>query len=54
MSLLNTKSQTQISKELRTLLMPDEMGERFKFMALTKKYNKELLGFSKIDQRNQL
>ena len=54
MDLLSIKSQTEISKELRSLIMPDEMGERFKFMALTKEYNKDLIGFSKMNQRNQL
>ena len=54
MNLLDIKSQTKVSQELRTLTMPDEMGERFKFIALTKKYNKELLGFSKMNQRGQL
>ncbi len=54
MNLLDSKSQTKVSQELRTLTMPDEMGERFKFIALTKKYNKKLLGFSKMNQRSQL
>ena len=54
MNLLDIKSQTKVSQELRTLTMPDEMGERFKFIALTKKYNKKLLGFSKMNQRSQL
>ena len=54
MDLLSIKSQTEISKELRSLIMPDEMGERFKFMALTKEYNKDLIGFSQMNQRNQL
>ena len=54
MDLLDIRSQTEISQELRTLIMPDEMGERFKFMALTKEYNRDLLGFSKMNQKNQL
>ena len=54
MDLLDIKSQTKISQELRTLIMPDQMGERFKFMALTKEYNENLLGFSKMNQKNQL
>ena len=54
MNLLDSKSQTKVSQELRTLTMPDEMGERFKFIALTKKYNKKLLGFSKMNQISQL
>jgi len=54
MNSLDTKSQIKLSQELRTLTMPDEMGERFKFMALTKEYDKELLGFSKMNQKNKL
>jgi len=54
MDLLDMRLQTEVSQELRTLIMPDEMGERFKFMALTKEYNRDLLGFSKMNQKNQL
>tara|TARA_B100000482_G_C12394042_1_gene214259 strand:- start:337 stop:441 length:105 start_codon:yes stop_codon:yes gene_type:complete len=34
--------------------MPEEMGERFKVIALTKKYDKELLCFSKMNQIDRL
>ncbi|MDP7195833.1 MAG: SAM-dependent methyltransferase, partial [SAR202 cluster bacterium] len=54
MNSLDIKSQTMIAQQLRTLTMPDEMGERFKVIALAKKYNKKLLGFSIMNQRTQL
>ena len=51
---LDIKSQTILAQQLRMLTMPDEMGERFKVMALTKKYNKKLLGFSIMNQISHL
>ena len=54
MDSLDIKSQVMIAQQLRMLTMPDEMGERFKVIALAKKYNKKLLGFSIMNQRNQL
>ena len=54
MNSLDIKSQAMIAQQLRMLTMPDEMGERFKVIALVKKYNKKLLGFSIMNQINQL
>ena len=54
MNSLDIKSQAMIAQQLRMLTMPDEMGERFKVIALAKKYNKKLLGFSIMNQINQL
>ena len=41
MNSLDIKSQAMIAQQLRMLTMPDEMGERFKVIALVKKYNKK-------------
>jgi len=56
MNLLDIKSQTKVSQELRTLTMPDEMGERFKFLALSTGdfAAPDLIGFSKMNQGSQL
>ena len=54
MNLQDISSQTKLSQELRKLTMPDEMGERFKVIGLTKKYNKKLICFSKMNQINRL
>jgi len=56
MNLLDIKSQTKVSQELRILTMPDEMGERFKFMALSTSDfgQKDLIGFSKMNQGSLL
>jgi SAM-dependent MidA family methyltransferase len=48
------KTQTKIAQQVRTLTMPEEMGERFKVLALTKKYTNALRGFSLMDQRARL
>ena len=42
------------SQQLQTLLMPAEMGELFKVMALSKVYDEPLQGFAKQDQRHRL
>ena len=54
MDSLDIKSQTKIAQQVRTLTMPEEMGERFKVMALTKSYDQALIGFSMKDQRIRL
>ena len=51
---LDIKQQTQIAQQVRTLTIPEEMGERFKVMALTKEYTDSLQGFSIMDQRVRL
>ncbi len=56
MQALDTKPQEQykLAQQVRTLSLPAEMGERFKFIALTKNYDKPLQGFSTLDQRYRL
>jgi len=51
---LDIKSQTEIAQQVRKLTLPEEMGERFKVMALTKNYEQPLTGFSMLDLRNRL
>lgn len=51
---IDPSGQYQLAQQIRTLSLPAEMGERFKFMALTKQYNKPLSGFSNQDQRVRL
>jgi SAM-dependent MidA family methyltransferase len=46
--------QYKLAQQVRTLSLPSEMGERFKFIALTKDYNKPLQGFAALDQRYRL
>lgn len=46
--------QYKLAQQVRTLSLPAEMGERFKFIALSKNYTKPLQGFSKLDQRVRL
>ena len=54
MNQLDIKAQTKIAQQVRILTMPEEMGERFKVMALTKKYDNALKGFALMDQRVRL
>ncbi len=51
---LDIKSHTEITQQVRKLTMPEEMGERFKVIALTKDLEPGLIGFSIMDQRNRL
>lgn len=51
---LDIKSQTEIAQQVRKLTLPEEMGERFKVIALTKDYEQSLIGFSVMDQRIRL
>lgn len=44
----------QTSQALKQLLMPQEMGEKFKAIALGKGLDASLLGFSRTDQRHYL
>ena len=47
-------AQYRLAQQVRTLSLPAEMGERFKFIALGKHYEKSLRGFSSLDQRIRL
>ena len=46
--------QIQIAQQIKTLTLPDEMGETFKVIGLTKKIDQSLIGFSVRDLRHQL
>ncbi|BCN94086.1 SAM-dependent methyltransferase [Thiomicrorhabdus immobilis] len=46
--------QIQIAQQIKTLTLPDEMGETFKAIALTKNFNQPLIGFNVRDLRHQL
>jgi len=48
------QQQIMLSQQIKTLTLPSEMGDRFKVMALTKNYEKPLMGFSMLDLRNRL
>jgi len=50
----NPDAQYKLAQQVRTLSLPAEMGERFKFIALGKHYDKPLRGFSSLDQRVRL
>jgi len=47
-------AHARLAGEARRLLMPEEMGEAFKFMALTRAYTAPLGGFALQDLRHQL
>lgn len=47
-------AQLQRAQQLKTLLLPSEMGERFKVLALHKAYNRALSGFGGADHRHRL
>jgi len=47
------KTYLQLAQSVKTLLLPSEMGELFKVMALTRHINIPLLGFAK-DEREKL
>ena len=51
---LDIKSHTETTQQVIKLTMPEEMGERFKVIALTKDYDQVLIGFSIMDQRVRL
>jgi len=44
----------RLSQEMKRLILPSEMGESFKVLALVKKYDSELLGFSQFNLRHKL
>ena len=46
--------RTELSRQVRILTLPGEMGERFKVMALTKNITEPLLGFRLSDHRGRL
>ena len=46
--------QIAISREIQLLTAPQEMGEFFKVIALSRDLNVDLLGFSMQDQRHRL
>jgi SAM-dependent MidA family methyltransferase len=47
-------SRARLAGEARRLIMPEEMGEAFKLMALTRGYQSPLAGFSLQDLRRLL
>ena len=51
---ISPDDQYKLAQQVRTLNLPAEMGERFKFIALAKDYEKPLRGFSNLDQRIRL
>ncbi len=46
--------QIKISQQIKTLTLPNEMGETFKVIALTKDFDEPLMGFSVRDLLHQL
>ncbi len=46
--------QYQISQQIKKLILPTEMGELFKVMALCKNFSQALLGFKLYDMRGKL
>jgi len=48
------EQQIKTAQQIKTLTLPDEMGETFKAIALTKNFDQPLIGFSVRDLRHQL
>jgi SAM-dependent MidA family methyltransferase len=48
------EQQIKTSQQIKTLTLPDEMGETFKVIALTKQINESLMGFQVRDLRHTL
>ena len=46
--------QLKIAQQIKTLTLPNEMGESFKVIALTKNFDQPLIGFNVRDLRHQL
>lgn len=46
--------QVRIAQQIKTLTLPDEMGENFKVIGLSKNFDGNLMGFSIRDLRHQL
>ena len=44
----------QLAQQVRRLTLPNEMGERFKVLAMTRKLEQPLMGFAMRDQRERL
>lgn len=51
---LELVEQLKLAQQIKTLTLPNEMGEAFKVIALTKKIDKPLLGFAMHDLRHYL
>jgi SAM-dependent MidA family methyltransferase len=51
---LDSKSHVEVTQQVKMLTLPEEMGERFKVIALTKEFEPALIGFSILDQRVRL
>ncbi|SIO10401.1 SAM-dependent methyltransferase, MidA family [Sulfurivirga caldicuralii] len=51
---LPVTEQLKLSQQIKTLTLPDEMGEIFKVMALTKGVDTPLMGFQLVDLRDRL
>lgn len=51
---LPVTEQLKLSQQIKTLTLPDEMGEIFKVMALTKNLDEPLMGFQLLDLRDRL
>ncbi|MBL1142581.1 MAG: SAM-dependent methyltransferase [Proteobacteria bacterium] len=53
-ALLDVKSNIKITQQVKKLTLPEEMGERFKVIAMNKEFDTGLIGFSIMDQRVRL
>jgi SAM-dependent MidA family methyltransferase len=51
---MNDKQRLELSRQIKLLTMPNEMGERFKVIALTRNIETALTGFSLVDHRRRL
>jgi len=51
---LDAKEQLELSRQIKMLTLPGEMGERFKVIALTRDLDMALSGFALVDHRRRL
>ena len=51
---MDTREQLELSRQVKILTLPGEMGERFKVMALSRKMDLPFKGFELVDHRGHL
>jgi SAM-dependent MidA family methyltransferase len=51
---MDTREQLELSRQVKILILPGEMGERFKVMVLSRKLDLPFKGFELVDHRGHL
>ena len=50
----DAKKHLEITQQVKKLVMPNEMGELFKVIAMAKQYSGDIMGFAKHDMSDRL